>query len=142
MNALEQAIYAAATGAAALTALLASATAVYFQLAPQNATGPYVVFDFVSEVEDNKSPRRAKQLLYRIEGVVPDKQASGAGYTMKDAGLIDAQIDVVFHQRTLAVTGWTNTWSVRETGVRLTETADGGKRFFRAGGVYRFRLAT
>lgn len=142
MNAVETALYARLSGTAALTALLASATAIYNGVAPQNADFPYVVFSQQSAVDDNKSPHRARQLLYLVKAVVVDRQGS-TSYSMQDAGAVDDQIDAALHGEVLTVTGWTNYSLWRETDVRFTEVPDqaGGRRYFHAGGVYRLRIA-
>lgn len=141
MNELEAAIYTTLTGAAPLVALLASTTAVYYRLAPQTATYPLVVFDYVSEVTADMAPgHRGKDFLYQVVGIVGDRQGTGAGVTMRAAGAIDAQIEPLLHRKLIAVASWTNFWTVRESGIRMEEIAPGGKRFYHAGGTYRFRL--
>lgn len=141
MNAVEIALYQRLTGTAALTNLLASATAVYTQEAPQGATYPFVVFNKQAGTDDNDNPHRARQLLYQVKAIVGSKQATGADYTLKDALTIDDQIDAALHLKPLTVTGWSNFWLVRESDVLYQEDASGGKHFYHAGGLYRLRIA-
>ena len=144
MNAIESAIYTALTSAGALTSLLATTTSVFFRIGHPGNNYPMVVFEFLSETDDNKSPHRAKQLLYSIKGIVHERRGlrpdTGPNADLVDAGAIDLQIDAIFHLKVLTVTGWTNFWAMRESGIRYEEVVEGG-RFFHAGGIYRFRLA-
>lgn len=140
MNAVEIALYQRLIGTAALVNLLASATSVYTQEAPQGAAYPMVVFNKQAGTDDNDNPHRARQLLYQVKAIVASKQATGADYTLKDALAIDEQIDAALHLKPLTVTGWTNFWIVRESDVLYDEDAS-GKRFYHAGGLYRLRIA-
>lgn len=140
MNAVDQALYSRLTGTGGLTALLADATSIFRDIVPQPKAYPAVVFSLQAGGDDNKSPRRAKQLLYLVKGVVPDRVGAST-YTLKDALSIDAQIDTALHGVVLTVTGWTNYWLMREADISFTEIADGGRRFYHAGGNYRLRIA-
>lgn len=133
MNAFEAALYARLTGTAALTALLASATSVYNELAERDASLDYVVFSLNAGGPTNRSPRRAEMLVYLVKGL-----STGA----KTAGAIDDQIDAALHDQLLTVTGYTNYWLMRESRVRYVETTDAGKLIYHAGGLYRARLGT
>lgn len=133
MNVVEQALYARLTGSSTLTNRLASSLSVYNQLAPQGAALPYVVFALMGGGDDNKSPHRAKQLVYLV------KALSSQGF--KQAGEIDAVIDSLLHNQPLSVTGWENYWLMREEDVRYVETAPGGGQIYHAGGRYRLRIA-
>jgi hypothetical protein len=141
MNVVDAAIYQRITATAAITSLLASATAVYNREAPAQATGPYVVFAKQTGADDNDNPHRARQLLYLIKGVVSDVIGTGASKTLKNAQTIDDAIDAAFHRQPMTVTGWTNFWLVRESDVSYQEDAPGGRRFYHAGGIYRVRIA-
>ena len=58
MNALTSAIYTTLTGGTALTSLLAGTASVYYNAAPDDATFPYVVFNYQSNLEENQTPSR------------------------------------------------------------------------------------
>lgn len=133
MNVFEAALRARLVGFAPLTALLASAQSVFNSVTSETAALPYVVFSLNAGGPLNQSPRRSESLVYLVKGVT----RTG----IKNAGEIDDQIDAALHNQTLAVTGWSNYWLVRETRVRLDELDAGGKPIFHAGGLYRARLA-
>lgn len=134
MNEVETALTSVLVGTSGLTTLLAAGTAgVFNALARQGASYPLVVFQQQSGVDDNKSPHRARQLLYLVKGI-----AQGP---MDAAGSIDAQIDAVLHGAVLTVTGWTNVSLLRERDVRYAEVGADGKRYTHSGGIYRVRLA-
>lgn len=133
MNAVETALYSRLAGASALTALLATTTSIYNTVAPQGAAYPLVVFNLQAGGDDNKSPHRAKQLLYLVKAV--------SATSMKDAGTIDNEVDTALHGLVLTVTDWTNYWLMRGQDVRFEELAPDGKRYFHSGGIYRIRIA-
>ena len=132
MNALTAGIYSKLTAGTALTALLAGTASVYFNTATDDATLPYVVFNYMSQIEENQTPSRMKNDMVYIRGYT---EASGAA-----AGNIATQIDNLFHAGTVTVTGWNNFWSVLESEVEDVEITPSGERIYNAGGVYRIRL--
>lgn len=133
MNEFDEALRARLTGFAALTALLASAQAVYNAVTSASAALPYVVFSLNAGGPTNRTPRRAETLVYLVKGVAKADAARAAD--------IDAQIDAALHNQTLTVVGWSNYWLTRESRVRFDEMDSGGKPIFHAGGLYRARLA-
>lgn len=139
MNAVATALYQRLTGAAALTALLASPTSVYQRRVPQgDGRYPCVLFQKQAGTDDNDNPHRARQLVYLVKGIVADPRSGGRSGT--NAGAIDDQIDAALSMRPLTVTGWTNFWLARESDVDYEED-DAGKRFYHVGGLYRLRIA-
>ena len=135
MNAVGTALYARLVGGTALTALLGDGTAgVYHNRAPEGSTYPLVVFNLQSGLDDNKSPHRARQVLYQVKGV--------SATNMVNAGNIDAAADALLHLSTLAVASpWQNYWLVREQDVQFEELAPDGQRYYHQGGIYRARIA-
>lgn len=138
MNEVEVALFSRLSGTAALTTLLATppagiAASIYRRHAPQSAALPYVVFEEISGRDDNKSPHRARQLLYSAKAITA---TSG-----KDAGAIFAQIDAALHELPLTITGWTNTRIWLETDLDYEELISGGKFRYHRGGIYRLRIA-
>ena len=132
MNALSAGIYTKLTSGTALTALLAGTTSVYFNIAPDDATMPYVVFNYQSQIEENLTPSRMKNELIYIRGYTEE---SGAA-----AGNIATQIDNLFHAGSVTATSWTNFWTAQESEIENVEITPSGKRIYNAGGVYRIRL--
>lgn len=134
MNELHAAVYAKLTSAAGLTALLASATSVYHQQAPDGATYPFVVWSIQAGGDENIISHRMKNLILFVRAY--------ALTSAKDAGAIDAQIDAALHGQALAVTGWRHVWMAREQDLELVEGLPNGKNAYMAGGNYRVRLQT
>ena len=133
MNALSTSLYAKLAGTSGLTSLLSSSTAIYNQIAPQGATFPFVVFQILSEVDDNETQNRAKQFLALVKGL------SNTGF--KQAGEIDAAIDAALQATTITVTGWVNFMTRRESSTEYLEPIPGGGNVYHVGGIYRLRLA-
>lgn len=134
MNALNAAIYTRLTGigSSALTSLLASATSVYYQQAPDDAAFDYVVFSLQGGGDENLTPNRTKNLVLFVRGY----SQTGAA----KAGQIDAAADALLHGAALTVTGWTNFWIAREDELALVEIDQAGKKTYMSGGLYRCRL--
>ena len=132
MNALEQGLYSKLSGTSALTTLLANATSVYNQIVPKGKAYPLVIFNLQGGGDENDTPKRRKNYVYLAKAV--------SAVSMKQAGLIDAQIDAALHEATLTVTGWTNFWCMRTTDIRYTETTAEGANYFHSGGLYRIRI--
>lgn len=120
-----------------LTSLLAggtSAPSVFYQQAPDNATLPYVVFLYPSELDENTIPHRMKDIIVRAYGVA---------YAPAQAGTIDAAIDGLLHNGTLSfgtATGWTGIWLRRENGYQTISTSEVGLRYYTSGADYRAEI--
>jgi hypothetical protein len=132
MNATETALYSTLTGGTALTALLAGTASIYNTIGPRGGTFDYVLFQLMGGGDQNESPRRRKELLYLVKGI--------SATSMKNAGLIDAQIDALLHNVTLTVMGWTSISTRRESDVEYVETTPEGNNYFHNGGIYRLRV--
>jgi hypothetical protein len=132
VNVLNAALYSTLTGGTALTALLASGSAVYYQQAPDNATLPFVVFSHQAGGPDNITAHNMRNQLVYVRGYAS---------TPATAGSIDAQISNLIHKHALSVSGYTNFWTVRETDVYPPpEQLPNNERVYSAGAVYRVRL--
>ncbi len=125
IQALNTAIY-SKLGGTATTA----GTAVFFEHAPDSQPLPYIVFDYVADIEDNNTP---------TEGINTVISARAYATTPTAAGTIDAKIKTLLHLATLTVTGYTNYWSARENGYSFVENQS-GKNVYMAGADYRIRL--
>lgn len=134
MNALTSAIYTTLTGGTALTSLLAGTASVYYNAAPDDATFPYVVFNYQSNLEENQTPSRMKDAMVYIRGYTDVSSAA--------AGNIASAIDGLFHAGTLTVTGYENFWTSLSSEVEYFEITPNGERIHNAGGVYRIRLGS
>lgn len=133
-NALNTAIYTRLSGGTALTSLLAGTTSLYFEQAPDNASLPYVLWLFPSEVDENTIQHRMKDVVIRAYGV-----ASAPAL----AGTIDAQLDSLLHNGTLTfgtATGWSPIWLRRENGYQLISTSESGVRYYTSGADYRVEI--
>ncbi len=136
---LNTAIYTklAGTAGTALTSLLSGGTAspsVFFAQAPDNATLPYVVWLYPSELDRNLIQHRMKDIVLRVYAV-----ASAPA----QAGTIDAAIDTLLHSATLTMgtaSGYTNIWLRRENGYQLVTTSEAGLRYYTSGADYRVEI--
>ena len=131
-TALNTALYSTLAGGTALTALLADATSVYFEQAPDDAEMPYVVFNFQALGDGNVTPHRTKDAL------VFARAYNQTGPAL--AGTIDAQIDALLHGKVISVAGWANFWTAREQDLSVVETDSANVKTWMAGGLYRLRL--
>jgi len=131
MNALEQALYDRLRGSADLTNLLGGEY-IYNNLAPDNASLPFVIFSLVSGTDDNVSPTRSRNFVYVVK-VVTDRGLAAAGD-------IEEVIDRLLHNQTLTVDDWRNFWIAREGTVRYVEVEQGFS-YYHVGGTYRIRLS-
>ena len=106
-------------------------TAVYYLAAPDSQALPFVVWDYVSDSDENLDANRTKDELVFIRAYASTPGAAAA---------IDAQIDALLHLQTLTVTGYVNYWLARESGYSLAETDQSGRRSYMAGAEYRIKL--
>jgi hypothetical protein len=115
----------------ALSGTTNAGTRVYYLLAPDKATLPYIIFDYINEGDDNDNPHRAKNCVISIKAYA---------VTPAEAGVIDGQIDIALHHTVLSVSGWTNFQSRRENGYSLVDTDSAGRKTYMSGADYRFRM--
>lgn len=125
ISALNTALYAKLGGTAT-----AAGTAVFYLTAPDKQALPYIVFDYVSDNDENLDRNRTRNSLVFVRAY-----ASTAGA----AGTIDAQVDALLHLKALTVTGWTNYWTARESSYSSVEADPSGRKVFMAGAEYRFK---
>jgi len=136
MTTLAAAIYSRLTGTA-ITSLLAGTTAqypsaVYRLQASEGAPYPYVVYSIQGGGDENKTPRRSKNLVLFVRAY--------SNSSASNAGSIDAQIDTALHMVPFTgVTGFTGTWLAREQDLETVENPPTGARIFMQGGLYRSR---
>ena len=134
--ALGSALYSRLSGTA-LGTLLAGGTAapaIFHEQAPDGQVLPYVIFSYPSEVDDNSSPRRLKDIVIRCYAVaLNDAQA----------GTIDACIDTLLYRNPLgSAGGWKNIRLQRENGYQLITTSEAGIRYYTSGADYRAEITT
>ena len=132
-NALNSAIYTKLTGGTALTALLSSATAVYYAQAYDHAALPYVVWSYQGGGPTNDYPHDSRDEYLFVRGY---------STSPAHAGTIDAAISNLLHRGTLSVTGYTNWWISRDADLSLVENAPDGSKVWMAGATYKIRLDT
>lgn len=130
-NALGAALYSKLQGTSGLTTLLAGTTAIYNQMAPDDASLDYVVFNVQAGGDDNTSAHRTKNLVVFVRGY------SSAGAAK--AGTIDAQIDTALHMVPLSISGWANFWLARERDLEAVEVDAAKNKTWMRGGYYRVR---
>lgn len=125
IGALNTAIYSTIGGT-----ITNAGTAVYYLAAPDNQALPYVIWDYVADIDENFDGNRTKNSLVFIRAFAATAQAAEA---------IDAQIDAKLHLKTLTVTGWTNFWMARENAYSSGLTDQAGRRVYMSGAEYRIR---
>lgn len=135
MNALWSALYSRLAGGTALTSLLAGGTASIHHRQVQGTAGyPCLTFGWRSGGDEIDNPHRRVDLTVQIKAI------SSVGF--QQAGNIDAAVDALLHGVPLTVSGWTNTWLMREgERIEYVEATPVGELYYHAGGVYRVRLA-
>ena len=126
------AIYTWLAGATGITSLLSSATAIYNGVAPSGIAMPYIVLDAVSPRELNLTKGRSLDALWQVKAIAT---------TYAVARAIAYQVDVRMIQSAMTVTGWTQYWISRETGIDYSETEADGRVYYHVGADYRIRLA-
>jgi hypothetical protein len=131
MNSINASLYTTLQSGTALTALLAGTNSIYKDIAPDNATYPYIVFNQQGGGEENLTPNRSVNLVYYIRGYTKVNTAA--------AGNIDAQIDNLLHGKTLSISGRSNYWTAREGEIENTEVLSNGERVYSAGALYRIK---
>lgn len=131
-DAAEQWLYATLSGDSTLTALLASPTAIYAEVAPEGAAFPCVVYAQMAatDVMVVGAHRIFTNALYLVKAV-----GQGASYGPLKA--IAARVDALLHRGAAAATADGTTWgSYRERPFRLAEVSN-GIQYRSSGGLYR-----
>jgi len=116
-------------GTALITAL--GGTALYYLQAPDEATQPFVVWNYQAGGDENETSNRTKNIVVNVRCFAR---------TPAQAGTIDALVDGRLHMQTLSVPGWTNFWLARETEIALVENLPNVEKSYMAGALYRVRL--
>ena len=130
MNALSQAIY-ARLNVSALTDLLADTEdpSIYQSQAPDNALYPFVVYNKMSDTEDNDSAHRVINTIYQVRGFTKAN--------MKAAQAIAEAVDGRLHNAPLTITGYAQLRLVRIGGVEFVENQQSTDKVFSAGSLFR-----
>lgn len=129
-NALNTAVYGVLSTNATLTTLLGG-TAVYYMQAPDGATLPYVVFSHQAGNPDNTHAHDMRNQIVYVRGFASSPAMSGS---------IDMVCGTTLHRRTLAVSGYSNFWTARETELATIENEPNGQKVYGHGAMYRIRL--
>ena len=130
-NVLNQALFTRLSTGTALTTALGG-TAIYYQLAPDDAALPYVVWSY------QFGPNEPQRTRHRD----PEALVYVRGYAAKanQAGSIDAAVDALLHARPLTVTGYTNYWIGRTQSIADVEVDDAQFKTYSAGALYDIRV--
>lgn len=131
--AMGSALYSKLTGGTALTALLASGSAVYNQRAPDGAAFPYIVFNQQGGGPENVDPNDKRNLVYFVRAYAQNADTAGS---------IDAQVSALLHHKALSVGGYTNLWTARETDLEAVETPPNEQPIYMMGALYRIRITS
>ena len=126
MNAVDDAVFDKLASGTALIAALGG-TAIYWQVANQGTAFPYVVYFQSSGIDENRSPRRTRRMMYTVKAVSDDPD---------EAGDLDAYLDALLHKQTLTVTGYGNYRTYRENDVEYLEQTNEGLTVYHRGAQY------
>lgn len=134
MTETDTALYTTLTGSSALESLLAETAnpSIYSWQAPDNPTYPFVVFNDMSDTENNETTHQMHDMIYQVRGFT--KQS------MKAAKAIDYQIRLLLHNATLTVSSFHVLKCARIGSVRFVENQQSTDKVFSAGGLYRIRM--
>ena len=128
---IREGLYAKLTGDTALISELGGDTAIYYGVAPQSASRPYVIIFNAGGGPENLYPSDLTSEVYVVKAVA---DSLGGALT------VDNACKTTLHKQTLTVTGYTNIWTRRENEVSLTETSDDGQIIRHEGAYYRIRV--
>lgn len=130
-NLLNAAIYSRLSSGTALTAALGG-TAIYYQIANDDASLPYVVWSYqAGPTEPQRTRHRDPEALVYVRAYTDDAA---------EAGRIDAHIDALLHARPLTVTGYTNYWIGRTESISNVEVDETQFKTYSAGALWDIRL--
>lgn len=130
MRLIEGALYGRLSADATLTTL-GVGLRVYDTLAPGGTPMPYVIFQQTAGGDENDAPRRAVDVVFRIEAI-SDVQDS--------ARQIASRIDELLHNQPLTLTGWSNYAIENQRLFNRVDTVQ-GNQYYRKGAFYRVRAS-
>lgn len=132
---VRRALYGKMAGDGTLTGLLASppsgfTKSIYFELAPEGAPYPFVVFSKQASTPRYALKQRAyDNEIWLVKGV--DKATSADG-----ADAISARLDVLLTDGAISISGRTELYLRRESDTEYSEVID-GERIIHSGSSYR-----
>lgn len=134
LEATKEAIYNKLNGTSAVTNLLASASAIYYEFAPVDSAMPYIVFNLAGGGSDNDTPTDSADMMFYIKGV---SKVAATSLSIATA------IYNALHEQEASIT-IDNPWTVyrvtHNEPISMTETEEKGQYYHR-GGSYRIRIS-
>jgi hypothetical protein len=135
-NALGAGVYTKLSSGTALTALLSGGTAsgsasIYSLEAPFNASYDYVIFNVQTGSETNDTRHRIKDITLQVRAYATNQAK---------AGTIDAQCDVLLHNGSLTIAGWSCLWLVRSQDIEIVEYDESSRPIYTRGGLYDLKI--
>jgi hypothetical protein len=138
-NAIYSALYTKLAGGTALAALVGGTAAprIYHSIAPDNATAPYVVFDWVAGGYSATSQHVEGEGIFRIRAI-----STAAGTGAKEAGAIAKEVYNLLDRSDLGtITGFTHISLFAEPPhIDWTEPTEKGSYISTSGDDYRLRV--
>lgn len=132
MHSVDTALYARLTGDTGAGGVMTKATGVYRHVAPAGAVLPFVIFAKQTEQDDySQSGKRVRDLTYLVKAVDDPNANNG--------GAIDERIDSILTDHVLTVSGATNDYLRRVSGVDYVEVVD-GIVYRHCGGLYELEV--
>ena len=128
---IEGALYTTLSGDSNLNTTLGVGGRVFDTQAPSGSAEPYVIFQITAGGDENDSPRRAVDVMVRVEAI---------SSVQDTARKISSRIDALLHNQELTITGWSNYATQNNRPVNLVDTV-AGKQWYRKGAFYRLRAS-
>lgn len=122
-------VFGALSGSSSLITALGG-TAIYYQIAPDKQSYPYVIFNWQSFMDENQTPSKMFNNILNVRVFASNPS---------EADTIIGTIDNLFDGHTLSVSGQTNFFSVRTMTFGDVFTDPSGIKTHVAGGLYRIR---
>lgn len=133
IDAINKAIYTRLNAVSGVTALLSSATAIYYHQAPVSAVYPYIVYIHAGGGDDSLTPTDSGDVTYYIKALAK---------TAATAGAIQKQIRAALHEQHASFTmddGWTAYRVQAGAIIAMVENVD-KDQIHHMGNSYRIRI--
>lgn len=134
LEAVKESIYNKLNSTSAVTSLLASATSIYYELAPVGSALPYIIFAYGGGGSDNDTPTDSGDMTFFVQGVAKTSPAA--------LSIATAVFNALHEQEaTMSIDApWLIYRVTHDTPISLTETVE-RIQYFQRGGAYRIRIS-
>lgn len=130
IDVINEGFYNKLNGNAVLTALLSSASAIYFGQAPSDAELPYIVYAHNAGGADHLTPTDSVDMRYVVKGIAATAQAAGA---------IAGAIRDTLHEQTMSLDSPWTCYRLQEDGAVMYPENQARQQFWHSGFIFRVR---